>query len=147
MPSSGAAQKSFLTALPQNVKHIYELGSGWGGLAFAMARAYPKATIHAFELSWLPWLVSVCVRAACRYQNVKIYRKNFFSCSLREADVVVCYLYPGAMHKLRPVLENGLKPGTWVLSNSFAIPGWKPRTVIPVADLWRSKIYVYTSLN
>ncbi len=144
MPTSRAAQKSFLTALPKDAKHVYELGSGWGGLAFAMARVCPKATIHAFELSWLPWLVSICLKVSCRYRNVKIYRKNFFSYSLREADVVVCYLYPGAMHKLRPILEKGLKPGAYVLSNSFAVPGWKPHKVLPVQDLWYSKIYVYS---
>ena len=143
MPSSRAAQRTLLKALPKNSKHIYELGSGWGGLAFAIAGANPKATIHAFEVSWLPWLVSVCMCFVYRYRNVKIYKKNFFSCSLKEADVVVCYLYPGAMRKLRPVLEKELKPGASVLSNSFAIPGWGPPRVIPVTDLWHSEIYVY----
>lgn len=147
MPSSRAAQKAFLTTLHTHAKNIYELGSGWGGLAFAIARTCPEATIHAFELSWLPWLVSSCVCKICHYQNVRIYRKNFFFTSLGEADVVVCYLYPGAMHKLQPVFEKELKPGALVLSNSFAVPGWKPHAVIPVNDLWHSKIYVYVSDN
>lgn len=143
MPSSRAAQKAFLSALPPHIKHIYELGSGWGGIAFAAARACPTATIHAFELSWAPWFFSCCVRIACRYHNVRIYRKNFFSCSLREADVVVCYLYPGAMRKLSPLCEKSLKPGALILSNSFALPGWTPQAVIPVDDFWKSEIYIY----
>ena len=143
MPSSRAAQKAFLKVLPQNAVHIYELGSGWGGVAFAMARACPKATIHAFELSWVPWLISICIRAIYQYKNVKIYRRNFFCFSLSKADVVVCYLYPGAMCKLRSVFEKELRSKTQVLSNSFAIHGWKPHAVIPVNDIWHSKIYAY----
>lgn len=143
MPSSRAAGRVILNALPPDVPHIYELGSGWGGVAFAIARARPQATIHAFELSWMPWLVSHCFRMAFGMGNVKIHRKNFFTCSLAQADVVVCYLYPGAMRQLGPLCEEVLKPGAWVLSNSFAIPGWRPQAVIPVDDLWKSMIYVY----
>ncbi len=28
-------------------------------------------------------------------------------------------------------------------SSSFAVPGWKPQAMLPVTDLWLSKIYVY----
>lgn len=143
MPSSRAAQNAFLNALPRGILQIYELGSGWGGLAFCMARNRPEATVYAFELSWLPWFVSICRRVVGRYHNVKIYRKNFFYISFHSADAVVCYLYPGAMLHLRPQLEAELKVGSCVISNSFAIPGWKPQQVIAIPDLWSSNLYVY----
>lgn len=143
MPSTVKARNAFLQALPLDVKNIYEFGSGWGGVAFALAKQCPTATIHAFEISWLPWFISWFRKQNFGYYNLKIYRKNFFLAQLDQADVVVCYLYPGAMRRLKPFLEKSLKEDAWVLSNSFTIPLWKPKGVISVNDFWKSEIYVY----
>src|ERR1700734_1065408 len=37
---------------------IYELGSGWGSLVIALARAFPKAHIRGIEISPVPYWVS-----------------------------------------------------------------------------------------
>ena len=55
----------------------------------------------------------------------------------------VCYLYPGAMRQLKEKFIKELKPGTMIISNTFAIPGWIPQQVWEVNDLYKTKIYRY----
>ena len=75
--------------------------------------------------------------------NGRLQRRDFFSMDLADAGLVVCYLYPGAMEKLKVKFERELKPGCWVITHTFAVPGWKAEAVYPVDDLYRTQIYVY----
>ena len=44
-----------LKAVPDDIEGtIFELGSGWGGLAFALARRFPRCPVRAFEISPVP---------------------------------------------------------------------------------------------
>lgn len=143
MPSSRAAKEAILSLIPPDYKNIYELGAGWGTLALPIAHSHPSSRIHAIEISPIPWMVLVLRRKIQGFSNVMIKRKNFFSISLHEADLIVCYLYPGAMKKLKAKFENELKAGTLVITNSFAIPGWIPLKEIQTQDFWNSRIYLY----
>ena len=144
MPSSLKAKRCLLSALPQPLHgKIYELGTGWGTLLFPLARQYPDCQVVGFETSPIPYLVSRIRQLYCRLPNVVLERRDFFSVLYGDADLIVCYLYPGAMRKLQVKFDRELKPGTWVVSNTFALPGWTPVSVIEVRDLYYSKIYVY----
>lgn len=143
MPTSGKVKKVLLDLLPPLEGNLYELGSGWGHLLFPLARLFPHAIIHAYEGSPIPWIYSKLVQKILHLPNVCIHRKNFYSISLSESSCVFCYLYPGAMSKLKKKFENELKLGTIVVSHTFAIPGWIPEKVVSVNDLWRTKIYLY----
>lgn len=151
MPSNGQVKKEITSFLLRSLPlhtfktpfKIYELGSGWGGLLFTMARNCPSALFHAFELSPLPWFVSFVVHKIAGYSNVHIKRKNFFLSPLESADIVVCYLYPGAMQKLKIKFEKELKVGTLVISNSFVVPGWVPEKVICLEGIWKTEIFIY----
>ena len=68
---------------------------------------------------------------------------NFLRRDLRDADLIVCYLFPGGMEKLKPKLEAELNPGTIVISNTFAISEWKAMQILHANDLYHSPIYVY----
>ena len=57
--------------------------------------------------------------------------------------MIVCYLFPKGMEKLSKKLEKELKPGTLVISHTFALPGWKPFKTLDVDDLYYTKIYFY----
>ena len=64
MPSSGAARRRIVELVPADLEGtILELGSGWGGLAVALARRFPAAQVVAYELSPVPWIVAR-IRAA-----------------------------------------------------------------------------------
>lgn len=141
MPTSPKVKEELFKLLPNEVNgDIYELGSGWGTLARSLAAHYTDHEILAYELSPVPYLFSRLVNTR---KNLHLKREDFFTVSLKEAGLVVCYLYPGAMLKLKAKFESELKPGALVLSHTFAIPGWKPVKIVEVNDLYRTKIYLY----
>ncbi|HEV8053089.1 MAG TPA: SAM-dependent methyltransferase [Parachlamydiaceae bacterium] len=144
MPTSAKAKSCMLSLLPPEFHgKIYELGSGWGTLLFPIARRYPDSQIIGFETSHIPfWFSSLCLKVT-KCSNVKLYRKDFFSVDLSDASLVVCYLYPGAMKKLKSKFESELQPGTYVISNTFAVPGWIPEKKMDAGDLYHNNIYLY----
>jgi hypothetical protein len=96
---------------------IYELGSGWGSLVVALARAFPEADIRGIEMSPLPYWVS---RLRTRHlPNVHLRRCDFYGCDLTDAQAVTCYLMMSPMPKLAELLDRALAPGTPVVSLSF----------------------------
>ena len=122
---------------------VAELGSGWGNLAFGIGKQLPQCSVVGYENSPVPFWVSQILRSVLVVSNVVFKRANFYRVSLVEFDVVVCYLYSGAMEKLREKFETELQAGAWVISHTFAVPGWKPERVVEVSDLYRTKVYVY----
>jgi len=122
---------------------IFELGSGWGALAFALAKRFPDRRVIAYELSPLPWLISRLRNSLAPAPNLTIHRADFHQAPLAEAALVCCYLYPGAMARLRPKFEAELGPGAAVISNSFAVPGWPPAAVRRADDQYESLVYLY----
>jgi hypothetical protein len=143
MPSSGQARRAMLAAAagaPQGT--IVDLGSGWGTLAIACARAWPERTVIGYELSWLPWLVSMLFKHLLRLPNLELRREDFFHADLRHAAVLLCYLFPRGMqelaHKLRSEAAHPL-----VISNTFALPSFEPDEVVQLHDLYRTRIFLY----
>ena len=126
---------------------IYELGCGWGGLALALARAFPEASVVGIELSPLPWLVA---RLRARGEpRVRIERGDFFAADLAKADAAVCFLMMKPMEPLAAKLDRELAPETPVVAVAFwfrgraperkdgsvAIYRWRPSPALPFAPL------------
>lgn len=144
MPSSPAAVRALLAALPAlPAGKIFELGAGWGTLAFPLARRFPGRMVVAHELSPLPWLASRLWGVVRPAPNLKLIRGDFHGASLREAALVTCFIVPKGMERLRSKLEAELPRGALVVSNGFAVPGWRPGEVIELGGMWRAKIYIY----
>lgn len=144
MPTSLKAKRCMMSLLPNKVSgKVYELGSGWGTLIFPIAKKYPHSHIIGYETSPLPYWVSKMRCWLGNYHNVTIVYKNFFDETLVDAGLVVCYLYPEAMRRLKDKLTKELPPGTWVASNTFSIPGWQTDKIGVVGDIYYSKIYLY----
>ena len=74
-----------------------------------------------------------------RKKNIQVLWKNFWTTSLKDADVVFVYLLPWKMDALAAKLKNDLKPGALIVSNSFIFPGWKI-----VAEDPHTHVYVFT---
>ncbi len=145
MPTSPKVKAALLNTLGElSVQgNYYELGSGWGTLTFPMAKRFPNSTILGIENSRVPYTISKCLSWVFPKRNLKLCRADFFTVSLAESDLVICYLYRGAMERLRGKFERELRPGTIVVSNTFSVPNWEPKQVLQATDLYRSKIYVY----
>lgn len=147
MPSSRKAVATFLDLIPDNTSgKIVDLGSGWGTLAYPIAKRFPDATIVGCELSPIPWLYSRAKGLFVRRPNLTLYRQSVFDINLTDVNVVVVYLHPAAMRKLGPKFERELRPGTLVLSNTFPVPTWEPTQTIHLGKSWLSTsndIHVY----
>jgi hypothetical protein len=142
MPSSRrAVQRVLQFVVPPRPGSIYELGAAWGSLAIPLARVFPDRRIIAYELSTIPWLFLLLRVRVSGLKNIEVVRRDFFRDDLGKAAVVVCYLYPGSMVRLSTKLQSELMPGTVVVSNTFALPGWVPDQKSQLKDLYRTKIY------
>lgn len=144
MPSSFKAKSCLLKTLPKITEgKIYELGSGWGTLAFPISNKYPDSQVIGYETSTIPYAISCGLKRVYPSPNLTFIKKDFFKISLDDAALIVCYLYPEAMRVLKTKFEDELKPGTWIISNTFAIPGWAAEQIFEVNDIYRTKIYLY----
>lgn len=142
MPSAPACRAAMLDALPEGFAGtVYELGSGWGHLAFAAARRFPSARIVGYELSPLPWLFSRLRQAVARRPNLALHRGDFFGAPIGDADAVLCYLCPRPMRNLRRKLERELVPGALVICNTFAVPDWPGQRIDVGRDLESVLVY------
>lgn len=141
MPTSAKVKAELIKSLPECRGTIIDLGSGWGTLLIPLSHANREAQIIGYETSPIPFAFSYLRTLLC--PNLHIYRRDFFSVSLENATMVICYLYPGAMQKLQRKFDQELKPGSWVISHTFALPDWKPVKIVQVDDLYRTKIYLY----
>jgi hypothetical protein len=141
-PTSRAVREVMLELLPESTSGVvYELGSGWGGLARAVARRCPRARVIGVEASVLPWAFAALVQGVARVPNLSFVRGDFHAQPLREADVLVCYLFTGGMRTLAE--RGGFKPGAVLVSSTFALPGHTPETTVRARDLYGSPVYRY----
>lgn len=144
MPTSPKEKKALFALLPKEITGtIYELGSGWGTLAIPLARRYPNCQVIAIEVSPIPYFFSLLRKFLFGPSNLKILRRNFFSISLNNSSLVVCFLFPGAMEKLALKCKKEMKPGSTIVSNSFALPGWEAKEVRTTENIYQSKMYRY----
>lgn len=135
MPSSRKAKRA-VVSLVEEPKVIYELGSGWGGLAKQLAKTFPDSKVLAFELSPIPFFWSKI--QSFQVKNLTIYRRDFLKEDLTKADTLVCYLYPKGMELVEKKLTNQT-----VISNSFALPNRKPSKTLSLNDFSATPIYRY----
>lgn len=144
MPTSPGTRAVMLRLLPPQVDGvIYDLGSGWGGLALAIAKRYPRNPVVGIELSPVPWLFARARLAIWRQPNLTYRRADLLNERLYDAGAILCYLMPRVMQKLAPKLDDELRPGTVVVAYSFAVNHWRPDTVAVEAESGPAPVYRY----
>ena len=124
--------RAFFVPLPKNVLDkiiskidfkdggkIYDLGSGDGRFVFSVSKKNKKIKVVGIERSLLPYLISIFLLEFGDYENVKILRKNFFDCNLKDATHVFVYLSPSLMDMLLPKFKSELPKGAKVISCDF----------------------------
>jgi len=143
MPSSVKVYKTILKhAEVKGEGAIIDLGSGWGTLIVAFARKYPHKQVIGYELSLLPWLFSVIRKNLLGLNNLYIYRRDFFDVDLKTADLLICYLFPKGMIKLKQKLDADNNPVN-IVSNTFALPNSKASMEIKLDNAFHTPIYFY----
>jgi methylase of polypeptide subunit release factors len=81
---------------------VLELGSGWGALAIAAAKACPHAKIIGYEISPAPLWIARLRAFLGRHKNLSFVGGNFYDSDFRHADCVLTYLTVNLMSELRP---------------------------------------------
>ena len=140
VPSSDAVVDTMLTlsAVTKN-DVVYDLGCGDGKIVVAAAKQYGARGVgididpdRIQEANRLARLAGVSNRVTFRLGDI-------FSDDVKigDATVVTLFLLPSLNERLRPKLWRELRPGTRVVSNSFAMgEAWKPIKTQQVGDYW-----------
>ena len=144
MPSSTKAHLAMMALISETgTATIIDLGSGWGNFVIRIANSYPQRQIVGYELSFLPWLTSKCLKKLLGLQNLTLHRKNFYLADLSKASVLICYLFPEAMEKISYKLQIEKTDVNYLISNNFALPTWQAYKTIRLNDFYKSPVYLY----
>ena len=148
MPSSNKAYSTMSKLVDETGKGaIIDLGSGWGSFVIPIAKRNPQRQIVGYELSFLPWLTSILLKKVMALDNLTLYRQNFYNINLPVASVLVCYLYPDAMNKIKNKLLLEQPEIDFLISNNFAISSWQPYKLLRLNDFYKSPVYLYKIHN
>lgn len=130
---------------------IIDAGSGWGTLVFHLVRHCPGWRVKGIENSPVPLWISrfflLCAAAVSSKNDIKsraaLTYGDIYTYPYSPDDVIVCYLYPGAMQRLSAMVHASVAPQLQIISLCFALPGWEPERIVTCGDLYRTKVYVY----
>lgn len=145
MPTVPKVRREMLGLIPSGISGtIIELGSGWGGIACAAAKAHPECRVLGVEYSFFPFVVARIRKFFLPgLSNLSFSRKNFFDISFKGASVILCYLSNPLMARLKEKFSRELSGDAVVISSTFFIPGWEAETVKDISGVWNTRIFVY----
>lgn len=120
---------------------LVDLGSGDGRLVITAAKR--GAISRGIEFN--PDLVTISKRAAQAEgvaQQATFEQADIFESDFSDASVVTLFLLPSLNLRLRPTLLD-MKPGTRVVSNSFAMEAWEPDESVEVKENCTNYCHAY----
>ena len=120
---------------------VYDLGCGDGRIVIAAAKEYGARGVGIDIDPVRIREAKENARAAGVTNLVAFRNEDLFEANIKEATVVMLYLWPGVNLRLRPKLLKDLKPGTRVVSHSHNMGDWKPEKEIQVGG---HRVYFWT---
>lgn len=108
-------------------KKVYDIGCGDGRMVHLASRLHGADAV-GLELSPLVYSGAKLVQPLhmLRGSRAKIKYRDLNFTNISDADVIMCYLMPNTLKRLRKKFEKELKKGTLIVSYAFEIPEWKP---------------------
>ena len=120
---------------------LLDLGSGTGCLVAQLCELRPDWRITGIESAPAPYWWS---RWSTRdLAGANLIRDDFWRHSLQTYDVVYAFLSPVPMSALWRKALKEMRPGTWLVSNSFAIDGVQESALLGVGDRRGTQLYCY----
>ena len=110
---------------------VYDLGAGDGKIAIAAARIHGARAVGVEYNPKLAAFARTQVERAGVSDRVRIIEGDLFQVDFSKATVLTLYLLDELNQQLRPTVLQ-MRPGTRVVSNSFAMGDWEPDQVIRV---------------
>ncbi|HEX5126109.1 MAG TPA: class I SAM-dependent methyltransferase [Rhodocyclaceae bacterium] len=140
--SSKLAVHKLTAQLPdKNGLRVLDVGSGVGSFVSRLARLRPDWNVKGIETAPAPFALSRWL--ARNIPNAYFTHGDFWQHSLSDYDIVYAFLSPVPMPRLWHKAQREMRPGTWLVSNSFPIPGLKPTLILPVNDRMASTLHCY----
>jgi len=127
--------------LPTGPARMLDIGAGTGSLLRPLAQARPDCQFTGIELAPAPWLLGRLLAAGA--SNIDWRRNDLFAPSWADYDVVYAFLSPVPMPAVWAKAQAEMKPGSLLVSNSFAVPGIDPEQRIEVTDRRGTQLYLY----
>lgn len=107
-----------------------DLGCGDGRLVIEAVRTYTVKGVGIDINPLLIWFAKIRVYFL-KLENAIFLRKDLYSYSLENADVVYLFLFPRMMDKMSAKIKKECKKGTLIISRGFELPGFKKIDEIP----------------
>ena len=118
-----------------------DLGSGLSGTLCRLARVYPHSRFEGVETAPLVFLLGWL--RCLHIPNCTIRYRTLWKVGLADFDVVYCFLSPAPMAQVWQKACAEMRPGSWLISNSFDIPGVSPDRVIELNDWRQSRLLLW----
>lgn len=118
-----------------------DLGAGLGSILSPLARLRPDARFTGVENAPATWALGrlrMTGLANCDWRWGDIWRTE-----LSAYDVVYAFLSPAPMAALWAKAQREMRPGTLLVSNSFAVPDVAAERVIEVEDARQTQLFCY----
>ena len=112
---------------------LYDLGCGDGRIVITAAKKYGARGVGV-DID--PERIRESLRGAREAGVEKLVEFRFEDATktdLSEATVLALYLLPESNALLRPKFEKQLKPGTYVVTHNYRIPGWEEKEIDAVS--------------
>lgn len=109
-----------VVALPPGAS-VLDAGCGTGEGLRELHRIWPQAALHGLEWSW-PWRLVAGLR--CPWARVR--RGDIWAADWSPHDLVYLFQRPESMPRAWAKASGEMRPGAWLVSLEFAVPGLAP---------------------
>ena len=120
---------------------VYDLGCGDGRIVITAATRYGARGVGVDIDPARVRESTANAKAAGVSEKVRFVTQDLFDTDLRDATVVALYLLPSLNDRLKPKLLKELRPGSRIVSNSFAMTAWEPTRTVTIDD---RVVYLWT---
>lgn len=123
---------------------LYDLGSGDGRIVLEAAQRFGSRAVGIEIDAELAKKTQRQIADLRLTSRAEIVHGDMLQQDVSEATVVTMYLTETSNERLRPWLEDQLKPGTRVVTHDFQIRGWDAETVEEFRGPGRThRLYLY----
>lgn len=141
--SSDAAISALLQLLPATPQpRFLDLGCGTGRVIARLAGHRRDGQFDGIECAPLPWLVA-WLRSFGTGARCSVRQGDFWQRNLMQYDVVYAYLSPVPMARLWQKARHEMRPGTLLISNTFAVPGVTADEIINPGSAWGGCLHIH----
>lgn len=121
-PTEADALEGLETLVPlPPMARVLDAGCGLGHGLQALQKVWPDARLEGIEWSW-----PIRLAAGLRCPWARIRRGDMWAASWAEHDLVYLFQRPESMNRAAEKALAEMRPGSWLVSLEFDVPGMRP---------------------